>query len=63
MGRFDPPGTSYIPWFRKNLYGKFTVNVGVYVPEVAILRYGSKGRSFALEVECCVRMRLVQLRG
>jgi hypothetical protein len=63
MGRFDPPGTSYIPWFRQNLYGKFTVNVGVYVPEVAILRYGSKERSFAAEVECCVRMRLAQLGG
>ena len=63
MGRFDPPGTSYIPWFRKNLYGKFTVNVGIYVPEVAILRHGSKERSFAPEVECCVRMRLGHLGG
>jgi hypothetical protein len=63
MGRFDPPGTSYTPWFRKNLYGKFTVNVGVYVPEVALLRYGSKDRPFVQEVECCVRMRLGQLAG
>lgn len=63
MGRFDPPGTSYIPWFRRNLYGKFTVNIGVYVPEVAILRYGAKERSFAPEVECCVRMRLGHLGG
>lgn len=63
MGRFDPPGTSYIPWFRKNLYGKFTVNVGVYVPEVATLHYRSKERSFAPEVECCVRMRLGHLGG
>jgi Domain of unknown function (DUF4304) len=63
MGRFDPPGTSYIPWFRKNLYGRFTVNVGVYVPEVAVLCYGSKDLSFVQEVECCVRMRLAQLAG
>jgi hypothetical protein len=35
MGSFDPPGTAYIPGLRENLYGKFTVNLGVFVPEVA----------------------------
>ena len=34
MGRFDPPGTNYIPWLREKLYGRFTVNIGVHVPEV-----------------------------
>ncbi len=63
MGKFDPPGTSYIPWLRRNLYGKFTVNIGVYVPEVATLRYVAKKRSFAPEIECCVRMRLGHLGG
>src|SRR5579863_6346089 len=58
MGRFDPPGTSYIPWFRKNLYGKFTVNVGVYVPEVASQKYGGSPRSSIQEPDCCVRQRL-----
>jgi len=27
MGSFDPPGTTYIPGLRENLYGKFTVNL------------------------------------
>src|SRR5689334_7124445 len=35
MGRFDPPGTTDIPGLKENLYGRFTVNLGVYVPEVA----------------------------
>jgi hypothetical protein len=60
VGRFAPPGTIYIPWFRRNLYGKFTVNIGVYVPEVAKEQYGVL-RSFAQEVECCVRERLGEL--
>lgn len=63
MGRFDPPGTSYIPWFRKNLYGKFTINIGVYAPEVAMAKYGNRPCSAVQEVECCVRMRLAHLSG
>src|SRR5690606_24175664 len=35
MGSFDPPGTTDIPGLRENRYGWFTVNLGVYVPEVA----------------------------
>lgn len=61
MGRFDPPGTSYIPWFRKNLYGKFTVNVGVYVPEVAGALFATAPASFIGEPDCCVRVRLGML--
>ena len=33
MGSFQPPGTQEIPGLRPNLYGRFTVNLGVYVPE------------------------------
>jgi len=61
MGRFDPPGTSYIPWFRKNLYGKFTVNVGVYIPEVFRLTHTVEPTSFIAEPDCCVRVRLGNL--
>jgi len=61
MGRFDPPGTSYIPWFRKNLYGKFTVNIGVYVPEVFRHSYTMEPSSFIAEPYCCVRVRLGDL--
>ncbi len=63
MGRFDPPGTVEIPGFRRKLYGKFTVNIGIYVPEVAIAQFWIKPRSFVQEVDCCLRTRLAQLSG
>jgi hypothetical protein len=47
MGRFDPPGTTYVPGLRDNLYGKFTVNLGAFVPEVAsTLAERHQNRSF-----------------
>ena len=61
MGRADPPGTSYIPWFRKNLYGKFTVNIGVYVPEVFCYTHAKDPSSFVAEADCCMRVRLGNL--
>jgi Domain of unknown function (DUF4304) len=58
MGSFDPPGTNFIPGLRENLYGKFTVNLGVFIPEVAE-RYGSRAsKSFVQEYHCCIRTRL-----
>jgi len=50
MGRFDPPGTNFIAGMPENMYGKFSVNVGVYVPEVFKLMFGSEKRSFIQEV-------------
>lgn len=61
MGSFDPPGTNYIPAFNQDLYGKFTVNLGVYVPEVAMYQGGGEARSFVHEYHCCVRSRLGKL--
>jgi Domain of unknown function (DUF4304) len=63
MGRFDPPGTNFIPGFRENFYGRFTVNIGVFAPEVAVAIYGDRPRSFVQEVECCIRMRLGHMGG
>ena len=45
MGSFDPPGTTHIPGLRENLYGRFTVNLGVYVPEVARNHGGGEAKS------------------
>jgi len=57
MGRFDPPGTHYVG-FRQNLYGRFTANLGIYIPEVArLLGLGGEG-SFVREYDCCIRTRL-----
>lgn len=58
MGSFDPPGTTYIPGLRENLYGRFTVNLGVYVPEVALYRFGDTEKAFIQEYDCCIRTRL-----
>jgi len=57
MGRFDPPGTYYIPWFREKLYGRFTVNLGVYVPEVGRCEWGTP-KSIIHDASCRIRSRL-----
>jgi hypothetical protein len=33
MGPYEPPGSTEISGLRDDLYGAFTVNLGVYVPE------------------------------
>jgi hypothetical protein len=58
MGPSDPPGTTYIPGFRENLHGLFTVNLGIYVPEVAELFPGHEAKSWVQEYHCCIRTRL-----
>jgi Domain of unknown function (DUF4304) len=58
MGSFDPPGTTYIRGLRENMYGKFAVNLGVYVPEVALYHHGGEAKSFVREYNCCIRARL-----
>jgi Domain of unknown function (DUF4304) len=63
MGAPDPPGTTYIPGFRKNLRGWFTVNLGVYVPEVARHHGGGEAKSWVQEYHCCVRARLGDVSG
>jgi hypothetical protein len=61
MGRFDPPGTTYLPGLRENLYSQFTVNLGVFVPEVAKHVGAAPPKSLIQESHCCVRARLGQL--
>jgi hypothetical protein len=58
MGSFDPPGTTYFPGLRENLYGRFTVNLGVYVPEVARDQGGGEAKSVVHDYDCCIRTRL-----
>jgi len=58
MGSFDPPGTTYIPGLRENLYGRFAVNIGIYVPEVAQHHGGGKPKKVIHEYNCCIRSRL-----
>jgi len=63
MGPSDPPGTTYIPGLRENLHGLFTINLGVYVPEVARIRSGGEANSWVQEYHCCVRSRLGEVCG
>jgi hypothetical protein len=63
MGSSDPPGTTYIPGLRENLHGHFTVNLGVYVPEVARHFGGGEARSWVQEYYCSVRGRLGEASG
>ena len=63
MGASDPPGTTYITGLRENLHGLFTVNLGVYVPEVAGHHGGGAPKSWVQEYHCCVRARLADAAG
>src|SRR5881296_2919360 len=60
MGTFDPPGTTYIPGLRENLYGSLTLNLGVFVPEVARVDQETPPKSVR-EYHCCIRTRLGEL--
>jgi hypothetical protein len=63
MASSDPPGTNYIPGLRENLHGLFTVNLGVYVPEVARRHGGGEAKAWVQEYACCVRTRLGEASG
>lgn len=58
MGPFDPPGATHLPGFTNNLYGQFTINLGVFVPEVWRWRFELSERSFVQELDCCIRARI-----
>jgi hypothetical protein len=61
MGWFDPPGTVYVPGLTRNYYGRFTIDIGVYVPEVAEYQHGTAAGSFVKDYSCCIRARLGQV--
>jgi hypothetical protein len=61
MGRF-PIGSYEIPVLRPNLYGKFTVNLGVFVREVYEVTQRSEAPAFVQEYACEFRVRLGDLR-
>lgn len=65
MGPSDPPGTTYIPGLRENMYGFFTVNLGVYIPEVAELSGGgtAPAKAWVQEYHCSIRDRLGPVSG
>lgn len=58
MGPSDPPGTIHVPFLRENFHGKFTINLGVHVPEVHRELVGARPRGWIQDYDCCVRERL-----
>jgi hypothetical protein len=63
MGASDPPGTTYFPGLKENLHGLFTVNLGVYIPEVASLQGGGNAKSWVQDYHCSIRDRLGHVSG
>jgi hypothetical protein len=63
LGAADPPGTTYFPGLRENLHGLFTVNLGVYVPEVSELHGGGLPGSWVQAYHCTIRDRLGPASG
>jgi hypothetical protein len=63
MGASDPPGTTYIRGLRENLHGLFTINLGIYIPEVARHHGGGEAKSWVQDYHCCIRARLGELSG
>jgi Domain of unknown function (DUF4304) len=61
MGRDDPPGTLYLPGLTENLFGQFTVNLGVFIPETQEMETGLKATTSVAEVQCSIRTRLGEL--
>ena len=60
MGRSDPPGAQQMHGFSSDLYGTFSVELGVYVPEVA-RHYGMRAKTFPGEIDCCVRVNAAEV--
>jgi hypothetical protein len=64
MGAFHPPGTAEIPGLRPNLYGRFTINLGIWLP--ALTEPGSpapaqRGTRFINDYDCHLRARIGEL--
>lgn len=63
MGPSMPPGTEFFPGLRNNMYGLFTINLGVHVPEVTdAIGYGEP-KSWVQDYNCCIRARLGDVSG
>jgi len=61
MGAFNPPGTVEIPGLRPNLYGKFTVNLGVFLEAVMPYDKTPPPKSFVNDYNCHIRRRIGEL--
>jgi len=65
MGAKFPPGAEPIPRLRPDLYGRFTVNLGVAVREAweQSMRFDKSFPAFVNDYDCQIRERLGQVLG
>jgi hypothetical protein len=62
MGAFNPPGTVEIPGLRPNLYGTFTLNLGVYLHDIERQKGAEESvKKFIPEYQCHIRTRIGNL--
>jgi len=61
MGRHPVGNHKEIPPFRLNLYGKFTVNLGVYIPEIYRLLWNKDVPKFVDHGDCEIEKRIGEL--
>ncbi len=61
MGKYEGENYQEIPPYRVNLYGKFTINIGVYIEEVHNLLCKWKVTNFISEPDCEIRKRIGEL--
>ena len=57
MGSYDPPGTDAPPW-RVNTYGRYTINLGIFSPEMRTLSQPEKKYDWINEYDCQMRRRI-----
>lgn len=60
MGQY-PIGDYVIPSLRESFYGKFTVNLGVYLPCIPLFEHGKNPPKNIKEYDCQIRERLGSL--
>lgn len=61
MGPYEPGPQYEFPPIRVNLYGKFTINLGIFIAEIHERLTGKNPPDFVAEYYCEVRKRLPEL--
>jgi hypothetical protein len=61
MGSKLPPGASAVPPFRMDMYGKFTINLGVYMPALARQLLLPMPKGWINQYDCHLRQRIGML--
>ncbi len=63
MYEIGPPLPEPVQHWRPNLYGKFTVNIGVWVSDIERAEPKGSWPKFIIEARCSIRTRLSALAG